>query len=110
MNNAPAQTRSETVGDGLSRHAPTAARLAALALVLIAFVLRAYRLDFQSLWSDEGISLLRAAQTLPDLWRNMPVEHTPGYFVLLHFWMAATVRRTSPCATFPSCPAFGPWR
>jgi len=90
MNNAPAQTRSELIGGGLGRHAPTTARLAALALVLIAFALRAYRLDFQSLWSDEGISLLRAAQSLPDMWRNMPVEHTPGYFVLLHFWMAAT--------------------
>ena len=69
---------------------PSAARLAALAVILVAFLLRAHRLDFQSLWSDEGISLLRAAQSLPDLWRNMPVEHVPGYFILLHFWMAAT--------------------
>ena len=62
-------------------------RLAMLALLLLAFALRAYRLDFQSLWSDEGISLQRAAQSLPDLLRSMPVEHTPGYFVLLHGWL-----------------------
>lgn len=64
------------------------ARLAMLAILLLAFALRAYRLDFQSLWSDEGISLLRASQSLPEILRNMPVEHTPGYFVLLHGWLA----------------------
>ena len=64
------------------------ARLAMLAILLVAFALRAYRLDFQSLWSDEGISLLRSSQSLPAMLRNMPVEHTPGYFVLLHGWLA----------------------
>ena len=59
-----------------------------LAILLAAFALRAYRLDFQSLWSDEGISLLRSSQSLPAMLRNMPVEHTPGYFVLLHGWLA----------------------
>ncbi|MBK8049481.1 MAG: glycosyltransferase family 39 protein [Anaerolineales bacterium] len=62
-------------------------RVLTLAILLFAFAVRTYRLDFQSLWSDEGISLLRAVQTLPDLLRNMPVEHTPGYFVLLHGWL-----------------------
>lgn len=59
-----------------------------LALTLLALALRAYHLDFQSLWSDEGISLLRAQQPLPRLLREMPVEHAPGYFVLLHGWIA----------------------
>lgn len=59
-----------------------------LVLTLLALVLRAYHLDFQSLWSDEGISLLRAQQALPRLLREMPVEHAPGYFVLLHGWIA----------------------
>ncbi|MFN8468740.1 MAG: glycosyltransferase family 39 protein [Caldilineaceae bacterium] len=63
-------------------------RLAMLAILLAAFALRAYRLDFQSLWSDEGISLLRSSQPLAEMLRNMPVEHTPGYFVLLHWWLA----------------------
>ena len=65
-----------------------AARLFALAIMLVAFGLRAYHLDYQSLWSDEGISLLRAAQPLGQLWRTMPVEHVPGYFLLLHLWMS----------------------
>ena len=69
---------------------PRGQRQAALAIILLAFLLRAVHLDFQSLWSDEGISLFRAVQPLPELWRNMPVEHVPGYFVLLHVWMAAT--------------------
>ncbi len=68
------------------------ARLAILAILLFAFALRAYRLDFQSLWSDEGISLLRASQSLPEMMRNMPVEHMPGYFVLLHGWLALAGR------------------
>jgi len=41
-----------------------------------------------SLWSDEGISLLRASLPLTEMLRTMPVEHAPGYFVLLHFWLA----------------------
>ena len=59
-----------------------------LALALLALALRAYHLDFQSLWSDEGISLLRAQQPISRLLREMPVEHAPGYFVLLRGWIA----------------------
>lgn len=62
-------------------------RLVMPAILLLAFALRACGLDAQSLWSDEGISLQRAAQSLPDLLATMPVEHTPGYFVLLHPWL-----------------------
>ncbi len=58
-----------------------------MALLLVSFGLRLYRLDFQSLWSDEGISLQRSAQPFGQLLRSMPVEHLPGYFVLLHFWI-----------------------
>ena len=64
------------------------ARLAMLGLLLLAFAVRVYHLDFQSLWSDEGISLLRAAMALGEMLRSMPVEHAPGYFLLLHFWIA----------------------
>ena len=62
-------------------------RLAILAILLFAFGLRAHRLDFQSLWSDEGISLQRATQPLLTMLKDMPVEHMPGYFVLLHGWV-----------------------
>jgi 4-amino-4-deoxy-L-arabinose transferase-like glycosyltransferase len=80
-----------------SAHAPRSAtsawrtvhgpRSTVFVLILLAFALRAYHLDFQSLWSDEGISLLRASLPLSQLLREMPVEHAPGYFVLLHFWI-----------------------
>ncbi len=61
-----------------------------IVFLLLAFGLRAYHLDFQSLWSDEGISLLRSSQPLGAMWRSMPVEHVPGYFTLLHFWIGLT--------------------
>ncbi|HEX9115014.1 MAG TPA: glycosyltransferase family 39 protein, partial [Anaerolineae bacterium] len=64
----------------------SASRWAALLLILLAFALRAYHLDFQNIWSDEGISILRSSQPLGQLLRTMPVEHVPGYFLLLHYW------------------------
>ncbi|MCR4407469.1 MAG: glycosyltransferase family 39 protein [Anaerolineae bacterium] len=70
-----------------SRHWP---RLALYAILLLAFALRLYHLDFQSLWSDEGISLLRSQQALGPMLADMPVEHAPLYFVLLHGWMRLT--------------------
>lgn len=72
---------------------PTRARAADLvcsALVLLAFGLRAAHLDFQSLWSDEGISLVRSTLPLGEMLAQMPVEHVPGYFVLLHGWIGLT--------------------
>ncbi|MCC6167442.1 MAG: glycosyltransferase family 39 protein [Caldilineaceae bacterium] len=72
---------------------PTSARAAGLvcsALVLLAFGLRAVHLDFQSLWSDEGISLVRSMLPLGTMQAQMPVEHVPGYFVLLHGWIGLT--------------------
>lgn len=55
-----------------------------------AFALRAYHLDYQSFWSDEGISLQRSSQALPALLVTMPIEHLPGYFLLLHTWLPFT--------------------
>lgn len=70
--------------------APRSAGLLMLVVLLLAFALRAYHLDFQSFWSDEGISLLRARLPLGEMLRTMPVEHAPGYFVLLHVWLRLT--------------------
>ena len=58
-------------------------------VALLAMALRVYLLDGQSFWSDEGISLLRSAQPFGEMMRNMPVEHVPGYFVLLFGWLRA---------------------
>lgn len=63
-------------------------RLLLLATILAAFALRAYHLDHQSLFSDEAISLNRSSLPLADMLAQMPIEHTPGYFVLLRGWMA----------------------
>ncbi len=67
-----------------------AAILGCSLLVLAGFALRAYHLDYQSLWSDEGISIARSALPLGEMLAQMPVEHVPGYFGLLHGWMALT--------------------
>jgi mannosyltransferase len=84
----PAAWRPVSVAE--SSLARRLAQILACALVVLAFALRVYHLGFQSLWSDEGISLLRSGQTLGAMLANMPAEHVPGYFVLLHFWMGLT--------------------
>lgn len=66
---------------------PTVALWVLTLILLLAFGLRAYHLDYQSFWSDEGISLRRSAQALPEMLGTMPVEHLPGYFLLLHYWL-----------------------
>lgn len=69
---------------------PLAPRLALITILLVAFALRAHHLAFESLWSDEGISLQRAAEPLRAMLAAMPVEHAPGYFVALRGWIALT--------------------
>lgn len=65
-------------------------RLAIAALTLGVFALYLRYLDKQSLWFDEGLSVLFAAQPLPQLFRTLIYEdlHPPLYYLLLHFWMA----------------------
>lgn len=58
-----------------------------ISFLLIGFALRAYWLDGQSLWSDEGISLLRSWRSFGFMLDSMPVEQMPGYFVLLFGWL-----------------------
>lgn len=65
-------------------------RAAMLAVLLLAFALRAWRLDFQSFWSDEGLSLLRSSLPLAEMLEKMPAEHVPGYFVALRGWLLLT--------------------
>jgi 4-amino-4-deoxy-L-arabinose transferase-like glycosyltransferase len=56
-------------------------------LVLAAFALRIYRLDYQSIWRDEGVSLHLAASSIPAILANRAGDvHPPLYFILLHFW------------------------
>jgi 4-amino-4-deoxy-L-arabinose transferase-like glycosyltransferase len=63
-----------------------------IALLLLGFGLRIYQLEAQSMWSDEGLSLYRARQPLPELLSGRIVidgqgsqdTNPPLYFVLLH--------------------------
>jgi mannosyltransferase len=68
-------------------------------LVLIALVLclwlagwlRFYRLDAQSYWNDEGISLGLAGRDVPTILRSAAADiHPPGYYLLLKVWHSFT--------------------
>ena len=61
---------------------------ALLLLLLGAYALRLYRLDGQSLWWDEGISLHLATSSAADIVRDRLANiHPPLYFFLLKGWL-----------------------
>ncbi len=54
------------------------------------FALRVGRLDYQSLWYDEGSSVYLARQSLGAITTGAAHDiHPPLYYYLLHWWMAA---------------------
>jgi len=56
--------------------------------LLVAFALRVYRLDAQSLWNDEGTSIALASLNLDAIINGAARDiHPPLYYLLLHFWM-----------------------
>ena len=57
--------------------------------VLLAFALRVYNLGTQSLWTDEGYSIHLASQPLSAILTDIVSDHSPLYYVVLHFWMPA---------------------
>ena len=62
---------------------------ALLLLLLAAFGLRLFRLDAQSIWWDEGISLHLATAGMAEIIANRVVNiHPPLYFVALKGWAA----------------------
>jgi mannosyltransferase len=59
--------------------------------LILAFALRLYRLDAQSIWIDEGISLHLATSTVGEIVANRAANiHPPLYFFLLKGWLALT--------------------
>ncbi|HUZ76986.1 MAG TPA: glycosyltransferase family 39 protein, partial [Chloroflexota bacterium] len=67
--------------------------LALLPLLVVAFGLRAARLEYQSLWYDEGSSLFLSRQSLSAITAGTANDiHPPLYYYLLHFWMLAAGR------------------
>ncbi len=73
----------------MKRHRPVL-----LLFVFLALAVRIHRLDVQSLWSDEGLTMYRAAQGPIEIMRNTIVvdgvvtrdTNPPLYFLLLHGW------------------------
>jgi 4-amino-4-deoxy-L-arabinose transferase-like glycosyltransferase len=65
-----------------------------IGLILVAFGMRIARLDGQSLWRDEGLTVVRARQPLEMIFANRnlvqgvssPDLHPPLYFLMLHGW------------------------
>ena len=61
--------------------------LSVLMLTLAAFLLRAYRIDWQSLWLDENFTMLVSTQDLAAITRITSGDvHPPLYYFLLHYW------------------------
>jgi len=60
------------------------------AILLLAFALRLYRLGYQSIWYDEGVSIHLAQKSLAALTAHTAGDiHPPLYYYLLHFWIKA---------------------
>jgi 4-amino-4-deoxy-L-arabinose transferase-like glycosyltransferase len=57
-------------------------------LVLVGFCLRAYRLDYQSVWADEAFSLNVTRQPLDQITNKLVKDfvHPPLHYYMLHFW------------------------
>jgi len=63
-------------------------KVALLLIVLLAFLLRLYRLDHQSLWYDEGFSVYLARLSLGEITAHTASDiHPPLYYYLLHLWL-----------------------
>ncbi len=70
---------------------------AMLLLVLVAFSVRIYALERQSMWSDEGLSTYRAQQSPAEILEGLIIidgvetvdTNPPIYFLLLHSWLKA---------------------
>ena len=72
-----------------ANRSPTTRRVILLLVILIAFGLRATRLNFQPLWWDEGYSLYFATMDLAAMVAGTASDiHPPFYYALLHFWIA----------------------
>jgi hypothetical protein len=63
--------------------------LGSIFVLWLALGLRLYQLDFQSMWWDEGHSIFVASHPIRQI-PSLPAMdvHPPGYFSLLHLWMA----------------------
>lgn len=70
------------------RLSPSLAQWTSLVILLLAFFLRVYQLDSQSLRGDEAATVLYSALPVTDLWELSRVTdpHPPLYYLMLHPW------------------------
>jgi len=69
---------------------PRGAAALLVLIIIFAFALRLYRLGYQSIWYDEGVSLHLAMKDLRSLTVHTAGDiHPPLYYYLLHFWIRA---------------------
>lgn len=70
-----------------NRLSPTGRRWLLVAILLLSFGLRVYRLGNESVWWDEGWATWHARQPLAGiLERTASDTHPPLYLLLLHYW------------------------
>jgi len=66
-------------------------KIAIIAVIILAFALRIYRLDYQSIWYDEGVSIYYSSQNLNDLIVGVSTDnHPPLHSLLLYCWLKLT--------------------
>ena len=64
-----------------------------LFIVILAFSVRLYRLDAQSIWWDEGHSIQMASAPITQISMLPGMDvHPPGFFAALHGWMSIAGR------------------
>jgi 4-amino-4-deoxy-L-arabinose transferase-like glycosyltransferase len=65
-------------------------RLPELLILLLALLIRLWRLNYHSLWFDESVSMTWARSTPDYAWEStfhlVKDKHPPAYYLLLHFW------------------------
>ncbi len=62
-----------------------------LLVLLLATLLRFYRLDYQSYWNDEGNSRAMTAKSVSAILRDSAADiHPPAYYLVLKAWAAFT--------------------
>jgi mannosyltransferase len=66
-------------------------KMAMIAVIILAFALRIYRLGHQSIWYDEGVSVYFSSQGLQDLVAGVSADnHPPLHSLALHLWLKLT--------------------
>src|SRR5512137_2993629 len=63
-------------------------RLSMIVIMLVAAALRVYRLSYQSLRGDEGLTYVYGTRSLPELLEIMrtTTHHPPVYYLTIHYW------------------------